>query len=46
MPSHSERSEAESKNPVEVTLELPERNPATSLGMTGMERKVYYGSES
>jgi hypothetical protein len=31
---HPERSEAESKDPVEVTLKITHRDPSTSLGMT------------
>jgi hypothetical protein len=33
---HPERSEAESKDPVEVTLKVMRRDPSTSLGMTGV----------
>jgi hypothetical protein len=32
---HPERSEAESKDPVEVSLKVASRDPSTSLGMTG-----------
>jgi hypothetical protein len=46
MHCHPERNEVESKDPVEVTLRLPQRDPATSLGMTEVRGEICYGSES
>jgi hypothetical protein len=38
--SHSERSEAESKDPVEATLKIAQWGPSISLGMTMRESVV------
>jgi len=34
---HPEQSEAESKDPAEVTLKVSRRDPSTTLGMTVFE---------
>jgi hypothetical protein len=46
MHRHPERSQAESKDPVEVTFKVLGRDPSTSLGMTVAMTKEFYGSES